>query len=239
MIAAVIAAVAIYARRPAARRRAAARSRTSAHAASPGVLPAEWAVYLAPSCWCPVFRAPGLRRRDLLTADGRPMVARPGLDHQAPGTQPQRLRTASPRSCLKEVSKPAGLVLALSGLLAFGYLGLETFRLDRVARHRMYVVLILTFFCMLFWAFFEQAGSSINNFTDRNVRRVFTSAPLRIIAPADVGKTIRLQPTQEQLGYHNGGQLFTLDVLNELRKSTSTRRRISRSIGRWPRTTWA
>ena len=88
----------------------------------------------------------------------------------------------------------------------------------------MYVVLILTFFCMLFWAFYEQAGSSINNFTDRNVQRVFASATVRIIGPEDVGKTIRLQPTQEQLGYHNGEQMFTLDVLNKLR-ATSHRRR--------------
>ena len=28
-------------------------------------------------------------------------------------------------------------------------------------------------FSALFWAFFEQAGSSVNNFTDRNVDRVF------------------------------------------------------------------
>jgi POT family proton-dependent oligopeptide transporter len=81
----------------------------------------------------------------------------------------------------------------------------------------MYVVLVLTFFSMLFWAFFEQAGSSLNNFTDRNVRRVVPGAVLRTIAEADVGKTIRLEPTQEQLGFHDGKQLFTLTALNELR----------------------
>ena len=32
------------------------------------------------------------------------------------------------------------------------------------------------FFSMLFWAFFEQAGSSVNNFTDRNVDRVIEVA---------------------------------------------------------------
>ena len=40
----------------------------------------------------------------------------------------------------------------------------------------MTVVLTLTFFSMLFWAFFEQAGSSLNNFTDRNVDRVVETA---------------------------------------------------------------
>ena len=50
----------------------------------------------------------------------------------------------------------------------------------------MYVVLILTFFSMLFWAFFEQAGSSINNFTDRNVDRVFE---VDRVTAAQVGQT--------------------------------------------------
>jgi len=115
---------------------------------------------------------------------------------------------------LKEASRPAGLVLMLSGLIALVYLGIETVRLDRIPRQRMYVVLILTFFSMLFWSFFEQAGSSLNNFTDRNVDRVFEA---RHIAAGEVGQTIHLQPTQEQVGYHNGSQLFTIDVLDKLR----------------------
>jgi POT family proton-dependent oligopeptide transporter len=40
------------------------------------------------------------------------------------------------------------------------------------------VALALMFFSMLFWAFFEQAGSSINNFTDRNVDRAFGGAEI-------------------------------------------------------------
>ena len=90
--------------------------------------------------------------------------------------------------------------------------------METVARHHMGVVLILTFFCMLFWAFFEQAGSSISNFTDRNVNRVFSRAGFHAVATSDVGKTIELEPTQEQLGYYNGKQRFTLDVLNKLRE---------------------
>jgi POT family proton-dependent oligopeptide transporter len=115
---------------------------------------------------------------------------------------------------LKEISRPAGLVLVLSGLLAFGYIGIETVRLDKIRRERMYVVVILMFFSLLFWAFFEQAGSSLNNFTDRNMDRVLES---RHVTADEVGKTIRIQPTQEQLGYHNGQQLFTLDTLDRLR----------------------
>ena len=114
----------------------------------------------------------------------------------------------------REVSRPAGLVLALCVLVAFGYLIIETFRLPRIPRHRMFVVLILTFFSMVFWAFYEQAGSSVNNFTDRNVNRVLGAH--RVTAD-EVGNTIHLQPTQEQLGYFNGDQCFTLDLLDKLR----------------------
>jgi proton-dependent oligopeptide transporter, POT family len=115
---------------------------------------------------------------------------------------------------VEECSRPAALVLMLAGFGALGYIGFETFRLDKIGRHRMYVVMILTFFSMLFWSFFEQAGSSVNNFTDRNVDRVFETGK---IAADKVGETIRLQPTQEQVGYHNGSQLFTINVLDKLR----------------------
>lgn len=115
---------------------------------------------------------------------------------------------------LRESSRPAGLVLMLAGAGAFFYLLFELFRLDRIGRDRMIVILVLTFFSMLFWAFFEQAGSSVNNFTDRNVDRVFEK---RAITTGQVGSTIRIQPTQEQLGYRNGEKLFTIDQLDKLR----------------------
>jgi POT family proton-dependent oligopeptide transporter len=116
---------------------------------------------------------------------------------------------------LEEVSKPAGLVLTIIGVFAFGYLLVETFRLDRIWRHRMIVALVLIFFQMLFFAFFEQAGSSINNFTDRNIDRVNQATN---VTDDMVGQTIRLQPTQEQLGYTNGDVVFTISVLDDLRQ---------------------
>ena len=67
----------------------------------------------------------------------------------------------------------AGVVLALFGGGALVYLLVEALRCERIERERLVVALVLMFFAMLFWAFFEQAGSSINNFTDRNVDRVF------------------------------------------------------------------
>ncbi|HEV3338894.1 MAG TPA: peptide MFS transporter [Pirellulales bacterium] len=123
----------------------------------------------------------------------------------------------------KEASKPAGLVLVLAGLVAAAYLGFETLRLDKIPRERMFVVLILMFFVMLFWAFFEQAGSSVNLFTDRNVDRVIEPAGARVIGKADVGQTIELQPTQEQLGYTNGEKLFTIDTLAKLREANKAK----------------
>jgi POT family proton-dependent oligopeptide transporter len=115
---------------------------------------------------------------------------------------------------LAEASKPTGVLLFVTGALALAYLLLETFRLETIARHRMYVVLILTFFAFLFFAFFEQAGSSVNNFTDRNVDRVVET---RTVTAGEVGKTIDIQPTQEQLGFKNDGKVFTMSQLDKLR----------------------
>lgn len=44
-------------------------------------------------------------------------------------------------------------------------------RSEKVVRERLFVILILLFFTTLFWAFFEQAGSSITLFTNTNVDR--------------------------------------------------------------------
>jgi POT family proton-dependent oligopeptide transporter len=127
-----------------------------------------------------------------------------------------------------------GYLLILFGGAAFVWLLVEAIRSERVDRHRMFVVLILTFFSMLFWAFFEQAGSSINNFTDRNVDRVIEE---RALTPADVGTVIQLRVpmqtgdlalqslpplTQEQLGHRNGdGAPLNLTELEALRAAAS------------------
>ncbi len=117
---------------------------------------------------------------------------------------------------LTEISKPAGLLLTVTGLVAASYLIFQTIFLERIARHRMVVALTLIFFSILFWAFFEQAGSSLNNFADRNVDRVAQS---RRVEQREVGSVIKLQPTQEQLGYTNGTKQFTMDQLNALRQT--------------------
>ncbi len=114
----------------------------------------------------------------------------------------------------------AGVLLLGFGVVAFGSLVREAMRSHKVERDRMFVVLILMFFSMLFWAFFEQAGSSVNNFTDRNVDRVFEE---RRITDDDVGKTLTFRVplrtddrklielpllSQEQLGYRCDDEVF-------------------------------
>src|SRR5690554_5434432 len=44
-------------------------------------------------------------------------------------------------------------------------------RMTQVERERICVIIVLAFFTITFWAFFEQAGSSITLFTDLNVNR--------------------------------------------------------------------
>jgi len=121
-------------------------------------------------------------------------------------------------------------LLSIFGLVAFAWLVVEAVRSEKVVRERLIVVLVLMFFSMLFWAFFEQAGSSVNNFTDRNVDRVIET---RAATSGDVGRAVEMRVpvqtsdeqlaglpllSQEQLGRRNGeAQPFTLTELDGLR----------------------
>ena len=113
----------------------------------------------------------------------------------------------------------AHYLLYVLGVLALGYILFHAFRGTKVERHRLFVVLILMFFSLLFWAFFEQAGSSINNFTDRNVDRV---AETRTLTVADVGTTVPLTLSQEQLGHTQNGKVFTMDQLDAAKTADKT-----------------
>lgn len=117
---------------------------------------------------------------------------------------------------LREVATPAGVVLTVMGVVAFTILTRTALQSSKMERERMYVVLILMFFSMLFWSFFEQAGSSVNNFTDRNVDRVFEQAT---ITKADVGTTMTLTPNQEQLGMTGIDKPFLMDDLQTFKDS--------------------
>ncbi len=108
----------------------------------------------------------------------------------------------------------AGMLLILFGVVALGSLFMEAMRANTIERHRLFVVLILMFFSMLFWSFFEQAGSSVSNFTDRNVDRV---AEDRHIAANDIGTAVIVELTQEQVGFPIGDDLFRLNDLQTAR----------------------
>jgi proton-dependent oligopeptide transporter, POT family len=65
-----------------------------------------------------------------------------------------------------------GWLLGASGALLVGYvLYTAVFKLPPVDRDRIFGALFLIFVSILFWALFEQAGSSINLYTDERVDR--------------------------------------------------------------------
>ena len=111
---------------------------------------------------------------------------------------------------VKEASRPAGLVLILAGLLASIYLLKEAFSMEKVPRERMFVVFILTFFSLLFWAFFEQSGSSVNNFTDRNVDRVTEAS---VVTDEQVGKTQMFSLVADQGDAEEPMEFFSQEFL--------------------------
>ena len=113
---------------------------------------------------------------------------------------------------LEEFSTPAGIILLATLILAFGFLFFTAVKSSVIERHRMFVVLILMFFSLLFWAFFEQAGSSVNNFTDRNIDRVFET---RTVDASEVGSELDLVMTQEQLGFESAPVVAQLAELKQ------------------------
>lgn len=103
----------------------------------------------------------------------------------------------------------AAIVLNGVGLIAFGYLAFEAFRSTKVERERLFVVIILAAFHTSFWAFFEQAGTSLSNWTDRNIDRVFET---RSVEESEVGTTIEFRVTPK---VEAGSELASLPVLNQ------------------------
>ncbi|MES1175919.1 MAG: peptide MFS transporter [Myxococcales bacterium] len=66
-----------------------------------------------------------------------------------------------------------GTLLVVFGVAVFAGLLVYLLRLsDKVARDRLAVALLLTLVSVVFWSFFEQTGSSMTLFTDRNVDRL-------------------------------------------------------------------
>ncbi len=139
----------------------------------------------------------------------------------------------------------AGYVLQATGLIFLVYVGYDmVVRCDRLARNRLVVVLILFFFNLLFWAFFEQAGTSLNNWTDRNIDRVQEA---RTVEPSDVGSVIafRVAPapsdpalarlpllSQEQLGHVDGDPALDDQIVESIRAVEHARNALRPADGR-------
>ena len=116
----------------------------------------------------------------------------------------------------------AGYVLYALGAVALAWLIHQIATRPKIQRERLQVVLVLLFFSMLFWAFFEQAGSSVNNFTDRNVDRV---SEARVLTQADVGTTVDLKLNSGQLGYKIGNwDILTMNELDDIRETKNKAR---------------
>ena len=63
-------------------------------------------------------------------------------------------------------------LLGFGGLMLVVVVAYSFLKCDPTERHRMFVASTLILFSVLFWALFEQAGSSLNLFADRSVDRV-------------------------------------------------------------------
>jgi POT family proton-dependent oligopeptide transporter len=72
---------------------------------------------------------------------------------------------------LLQYDELVGYLLGATAILTLGSLIAVAMREEKVARQRMFTVFVLMFFHMVFWAFFEQAGSSLTLFAERNVYR--------------------------------------------------------------------
>ncbi|MFP4289375.1 MAG: peptide MFS transporter [Bacteroidales bacterium] len=73
-------------------------------------------------------------------------------------------------------SQFAGYLLYVILILVLVIVGKSFVEISRVEREKIIAIFILAFFSTVFWAFFEQAGSTITLFADKNVNLVFMNA---------------------------------------------------------------
>ena len=69
-------------------------------------------------------------------------------------------------------------MLIISGLALLGYVVYEAFKLEPHARDRIFAILFLIALNPVFWGLFEQAGGSLNLYTDRFVDRAGVPASI-------------------------------------------------------------
>ncbi|MEM6688926.1 MAG: peptide MFS transporter [Planctomycetota bacterium] len=71
----------------------------------------------------------------------------------------------------------SALLIALL-LVVLVFIGYQLFVSDRVTCHRLIVIMVLTSLVTVFWAFFEQAGSSLTLFAEEQVNLVLLNASM-------------------------------------------------------------
>ena len=126
-----------------------------------------------------------LRGRDLLAGAGEPPSAA-RLAEPVYGISRERwiyvvgLGSVAVAWALMQQRALVGNLLSLTAVVAVGAIAVYAVRkLERIERDRLFVVLYLTAVSVVFWSLFEQAGSSLNLFADRNVDRVVLGATIR------------------------------------------------------------
>lgn len=73
-----------------------------------------------------------------------------------------------------------GQLLLASGVVLVGYVLYIAFtELDREARHRIFAIIFLIMLNPVFWGLYEQAGGSLNLFTDRHVDRMLLGVEVK------------------------------------------------------------
>ncbi|MEO8547205.1 MAG: peptide MFS transporter [Sphingomicrobium sp.] len=72
---------------------------------------------------------------------------------------------------LVQYQNAIGWILLVSGIALLIYVLLAAFRLERAPRDRIFAIIFLIALQPVFWGLFEQAGGSLNLFTDRFVDR--------------------------------------------------------------------
>ncbi len=79
---------------------------------------------------------------------------------------------------LIQYQSAVGWLMLISGAALLLYVLFEAFKLDKEPRDRMFAILFLIALQPLFWGLFEQAGGSLNLFTDRYIDLGGVPAPI-------------------------------------------------------------
>jgi POT family proton-dependent oligopeptide transporter len=98
---------------------------------------------------------------------------------------------------LLQRNETVGTLLGVGAASVLAYVGWHLFtKSDKVERERVFLALTLIFGAVMFWALFEQAGSSLNLFAQRNTNLSLVAEPIRLSLlgqPVFIGSEAMLQ----------------------------------------------